>query len=112
MTTNHTPGPWIVGTQSPIDGIILADGICSVIHKANDHVSYTVAELVGGADARLIASAPDLLAALAHIAALETADEFDERTNGEGMSGDDAVEALSGVIRIARAAIARAKGEA
>lgn len=36
------------------------------------------------------------------IARMETADEFDERTDGEGMSGDDAVETVSGLVRKAR----------
>jgi hypothetical protein len=36
------------------------------------------------------------------IARLETAEEFDERTNDEGMSGDDAVDTISGLVRQAR----------
>lgn len=36
------------------------------------------------------------------IARMETADEYDERTNGEGMSGDDAVDTVSDLVRRAR----------
>lgn len=43
---------------------------------------------------------------VAMIARMETADEFDERTDGEGMSGDDAVDTVSGLVRKARELIA------
>jgi hypothetical protein len=36
------------------------------------------------------------------VAELETADEFDDRTGDEGMSGDDAVDSLSNLVRMAR----------
>lgn len=40
------------------------------------------------------------------IARMETAEEFDERTDGEGMSGDDAVDTVSGLVRKARELLA------
>ena len=48
----------------------------------------------------------ELVAKLEAIARMETASEFDERTDGEGMSGDDAIETLSNLIEDARATIA------
>lgn len=39
------------------------------------------------------------------IANLETSEEFDARTNDEGMCGDDAVETLSSLVRQARVVI-------
>lgn len=41
------------------------------------------------------------------IARLETEDEINERTDGDGMSGDDAVETLSSLIRQARKVLER-----
>ncbi len=36
------------------------------------------------------------------VARLETADEYDQRTGGQGMSGDDAIDTLSSLITMAR----------
>lgn len=36
------------------------------------------------------------------VASLETADEYDKRTGGQGMSGDDAIDSLSSLIENAR----------
>jgi hypothetical protein len=43
-----------------------------------------------------------MVALLRQMARMETADEYDARTDGEGMCGDDAVEGLSGLIKKAR----------
>jgi hypothetical protein len=43
-----------------------------------------------------------MVALLRQIARMETAEEYDARTDDEGMCGDDAVEALSGLIKKAR----------
>lgn len=90
--TDHTPGPWTIippnGPQGPFHGILSSEG-------------WIVAtQVVGAANARLIAAAPDLLAAC-------------ERTEARlllmaqfGESEDDAEwrESVS-------AAIAKARGE-
>jgi len=63
MSTNeqkHTPGPWIVTEQSPIDGLNL-QGLKSVCRNING-TWHTICEIVGETDAELIASAPELLA--------------------------------------------------
>lgn len=63
--SKHTPGPWVVG---PVDDTV-------VTHLGADGVRYEVAQIDGDynepdlwpvmeANARLIAAAPDLLAAL------------------------------------------------
>lgn len=54
----HTPGPWTVGTSH--------DGFCTVTDGTKTICTVGAADLFPGieADARLIASAPDLLAAL------------------------------------------------
>jgi len=84
--TDHTPGPWTVKNDpvAPERVVVdMGDGIVAV-HPFKDWKS--------NADrARLIAAAPDLLAALEQIANLPD----------EGEGGND----------IARAAIAKAKGE-
>ena len=50
MTTPHTPGPWLNGWGKVTDSE--GKAICMVIHRKN------------GDNARLIASAPELLSAL------------------------------------------------
>lgn len=81
MTTNHTPGPWRVE---------LHDMTTSV-----ESQYFTICADVTNDDAGLIAAAPDLLAALENL--VETHD------TGEAMCAQ--------FWNIARAAIARAKGE-
>jgi len=63
----HTPGPWKVA-----DGLTIEDDSCLVIYSDNEparriaHVPDYDGE--GELNARLIAAAPELLAALRHIA--------------------------------------------
>jgi hypothetical protein len=102
--TERTPGPWQVGSQSKIDGIVLPDDIASVVHWANPAVCYTVCELATNADARLIAAAPALLAAL----------EEARDVIGADMSYDFngcACGAYADSLMTIDAAIAQAKGE-
>lgn len=82
----HTPGPWTITRGHNIKG---ADGTHVAQILDNDNVMLDD-------NARLIASAPDLLAALEFL--LKTA------TQGYGIKGDSAIDA-------AREAIAKAKGE-
>ena len=95
MTTNHTPGPWIAEEVWDEDGDSM--GLISV-----DAGRYQVCQIKGIGfqdfdNARLIASAPDLLAALDELA--NYVPEYDRDTIGYK------------IVQRARAAIARAKGQ-
>jgi hypothetical protein len=91
MTAKHTQGPWVA--------IPMPDGSIDICKSnAGYHIAqmlYTGYPADVQANARLIASAPDLLASLESL--LDDADVCE-------VAGDDA-------IRQARAAIAKAKGE-
>ena len=96
MTTQHTPGPWIVlNTGSPTKGSAWRD-VCSM---GTEFTPSYVAEALEH-DAQLIAAAPDLLAALI---------AFDNAFSHycEGDPDSDEVSALYQ----ARATIAKATGE-
>ena len=59
----HTPGPWTSGRPIPAD-----DTVSRIVRAGDDHIAV-VMDLDGGAqeavdNARLIAAAPDMLAAL------------------------------------------------
>jgi len=85
MKATHTPGPWLAND----DGLVWSD-----------HTSLGKENVIGAftqADAALIASAPELLAALYKIVAI----------NGS-TGGDKAL--VAEFKHIARAAIAKAKG--
>jgi hypothetical protein len=81
-TTEHTPGPWEIVNQ-PFLGqdATMVDGICLVFGKGK----------IPDANARLIAAAPDLLAALESICAAPANTQR--------------------VLTIAGAAIAKARGQ-
>ena len=89
MTAKHTPGPWTTGRA--INAVDM--GKFSFICPFGANSADQVAEIK--ANACLISSAPDLLAALESL--LDDADVCE-------VAGDDA-------IGQARAAIAKAKGE-
>ena len=109
MTTQHTPGPWIVGVT-----VDRAYGEWPVfrLRDMND-ADPDGAEVQ--ANARLIAAAPDLLAACeAARAALETCDPWTE-IGPSGQGGDELGmkfdESLVEAAKVATdAAIAKAKG--
>ena len=66
MKTQHTPGPWHISecaTQNTLAGICSESGL-----HITDISGYGQTEEQNQANARLIASAPDLLAALYSIA--------------------------------------------
>lgn len=90
MTTKHTPGPWNVTTSSAAHSVRNQRGerICTVNTAVTDQL----------AKARLIAAAPELLAALAGMIEMATHHAMDD---GEKRA----------ILRAARAAIAKAKGE-
>lgn len=84
----HTPGPWVVSTNNPrtvkhASGPVLAD--CGPMNNSEAF-----------ANARLIAAAPDLLAALLHVMPHV----------GPGYSGKQRYD----ILETARAAIAKATG--
>jgi len=88
MTAKHTPGPWHLGKE----GYYFQS-----VRDQNEHitadVNITRSDGEGGANARLIAAAPDLLAALDEMVSKIDADK------------------LPVSCSLARAAIARARGE-
>ncbi len=64
IAKQHTPGPWIVTEQSPIDGLSGIDSLKSIARPVKNGINtvyITVAELVSADDAELIARAPSLL---------------------------------------------------
>ena len=79
----HTPGPWSLGIETD-------DDRAQVINNDGWHVAYVACDPLE-ANARLIAAAPDLLAALETIAA--------GNTDPDGM------------VRIAAEALSKAEGE-
>lgn len=103
MTTQqtHTPGPWTTNKKCPTMVEAVADGQgVNLIVDCNDPDGFrTRGEDM--ANARLIAAAPDLLAALEEIAAWEPSRGPDEPG---GMSIMDAID-------IARVAIAAVEGK-
>lgn len=91
--SKHTPGPWQVDPQYPID-VQTADGkqeICVPFDEAQRDMSFTMPQtrVASGdeafANARLIAKSPELLAALAW--ALPFADESITRDLSDGAVG-------------------------
>ena len=92
--TQHTPGPWQIETFDDVPH--------SRIH-AKGEIGGAIADIYGngdhGANARLIAAAPDLLAALR---------EVDEAGRAKYASDFGAAEALQRVAKTARAAISKA----
>jgi len=102
MNTNHTPAPWKIdgGSNKKGDLFIWRDG-----QYIGGHAIATIHnEIQEGAkaNARLIASSPDLLAALEEIAKGEGAFSLDPLTH--------AGNTIENMKAIARAAIENAKG--
>lgn len=97
MTTKHTPGPWVVDDD---DGSIRTESGDEVLVSYGDGEGHSLAAT--HADRMLVAAAPDLLAAC------ETLVEAQRRADaGEHGGFGFYVDAVD----IARAAIAKAKGE-
>ena len=100
MTTKHTPGPWTRKRAIPDDDTIsrlvfAGDDLIATVHDLEDagHEAF--------ANARLIAAAPELLAALVALQTTRPRDNFGR------ISYKAAYEAM---LRQARAAIATATG--
>lgn len=97
--SSFTPGPWEVCRERPYE--IVNSGACLVatVDTATDTQEQWEA------DARLIAAAPDMLAALVKIIEMNVQyaiDRYGDAAHAEAMS----------CVQIARAAIARAEGKA
>lgn len=113
-SARHTPGPWTVLDGS--SGLLIEQRVRLVDFDSGVrplHVAFIATSLNPSpraeADARLISTSPDLFELASLISRLETEEETLERT-GDNQSGDDAVEALSGLIEKARALVASAEG--
>lgn len=113
MKTTHTPGPWYPERPYGEDGVYVACAATSaLVCKLNkvDGRFYQDAQESIYANARLIASAPELLAALESLVS-----ELAERTHKDGrmMSASFVRGEVCSVkaLESARAAIAKAKGQ-
>ena len=103
MTEQHTPGPWEVGSTGIITAKSATTFICDTRKSAKRFLPPN-AEI--DANARLIAAAPELLEALESIANNRLSvdvpnDEIDKHDYAQGWDE---------LVKIARAAIAKAKG--
>ena len=96
MTTTHTPGPWAIIADVPGHEI----GYRAIVAVDDGELAETICNPspMGAANARLIAAAPDLLAALQY--ALERFECIPEHRDEIGLYRTGA--------RLARAAIAKA----
>jgi hypothetical protein len=105
----HTPGPWAIarcGENDPKPCGIYSEGIATgmVCSIGTQHESAQ-------ANARLIASAPDLLAALRAIAGMKCdGDLWHGNEDGENVTNDETHDALVNALCIAREAIAQMEG--
>jgi len=108
MSTKHTPGPWAIGyTSAEKDPFVVTADDGTKYHRrvmvAVAGPSTGVGEYMAHANAALIAAAPELLEALEEIArgvGPFSMDRLEHATN--------TIEAMKG---LARAAIAKARGE-
>ena len=98
--TGHTPGPWQLHELSAAESEILAPfgietraPIAILVHLDEEEV----------ANARLIAAAPDLLAALKAVYGCSIYPPCEKCGSGQAIDGE--------TIKLVRAAIARARGE-
>jgi len=95
----HTPGPWHVGVRQA-EQIVYDENGWAVANATVHHGESNIPE--SKANARLIAAAPDLLAALEAIA--------EAASCGAGCHDDVMQDALQECGTLASAAIAKAKG--
>lgn len=108
----HTPGPWrvipgsrdIVSCGDMLKRRFIAEALESTIKSENQPSVFVKTDLEVYANARLIASAPDLLAALKDIVAICKDGVIERRETGK-----PTWQALDAMAEIARAAIAAAE---
>ena len=97
MKTNHAPGPWTLSETSMFSLVMSGDNVIATVNYVS-----TWGTLPGADNARLIAAAPDLLAALEELERLSV-----------WLGGSNPVhDAIESAKRKARAAIAKATGGA
>ncbi len=101
--SKHTPGPWRIKQSDSGHWFVVSGGTGNPIAQTLRKVWRTEDE----ANARLIAAAPDLLAALEKLAQYADTCELFLRETHPGKA-----DALGKRVSCARAAIAKAKGEA
>ena len=107
MTNKHTPGPWEATVTGNSGGPHWED----VYEVNSDNGMRRVAEYMSEADAKLIAAAPDLLAALRPFALMT--DENEDKVHGVYIDARGVVRAKGSLLAAldrARAAIAAAEG--
>jgi hypothetical protein len=88
MNTKHTPGPWVLRDGTPLFRVV-----------GGEHRTTVAGDISNDANARLIAAAPDLLAALEAIEAYEDSEPAPGTREAE-------------ISAMRRAAIAKATGSA
>jgi hypothetical protein len=108
--TGHTPGPWIAFESKQDKGTIY---IQKQINEDRVFPAWAIAQIPSyqandPANARLIAAAPDLLAALE--AAVNQIESL-HTDNGWSKSGPRKADLSAVTLRVCRAAIARATGQ-
>lgn len=72
MTTSHTPGPWFIARYDSVRAHLSEGDSGKYAPVADCVASRTVNDATRAANARLIAAAPDLLAALERIISSRT----------------------------------------
>jgi hypothetical protein len=114
MTTQakHTPGPWAAND----DGLVLGnldnyEGEAPLVCTCGSADDFNMEPDLHLANARLIAAAPDLLAALRAIAGMKCdGDLWHGNEDGESVTNDETHDALVDALCIAREAIAQMEG--
>jgi hypothetical protein len=114
MTTQatHTPGPWAAND----DGLVLGnldnyEGEAPLVCTCGSADDFNMEPALHLANARLIAAAPDLLAALRAIAGMKCdGDLWHGNEDGENVTNDETHDALVDALCIAREAIAQMEG--
>ena len=108
MSTTHSPGPWrYMGLSNGQTAFVTAANGKDLVAEVSA-AGFTSPETfipIRDANARLVAAAPELLAAL------QNAEEFDLRGGRLGVRQDDWVEQRDAIRAQVRAAIAKATGE-
>lgn len=97
MNTKHTPGPWDVDSHG---NIVQGPGRYKIAITS----ATSIADRSDGADARLIAAAPELLEALKDLVS-----QLPEMDADQPLPGADAVDVLCFVWPKIKAAIAKAE---
>jgi hypothetical protein len=108
-TARHTPGPWVLTDN----GLITAEAREGKVEIAVIELDFdNPFESEQRANAKLIAAAPELLAALNRAEAFIVS-ELDVRQTSYGSDGDDGgyIGEARSALEIVRAAIAKARGK-